>query len=86
MAHGQFLTSALLHCGLYAARRLGEGVRASRVMLIISPLKFFKMDKDILLNQIVIMEALLTIVKDKKAKSDLLQQIEWTKSRLRNSA
>jgi hypothetical protein len=40
------------------------------------------MDKDILVNQIVIMEALITIVKDKKIIKDLKQQIEWTKKRI----
>lgn len=42
------------------------------------------MDKDILLNQLVIMEALMTIAKDKTVIKDLKQQIEWTKTRLRN--
>lgn len=42
------------------------------------------MDKDILLNQLVIMEALITMAKDKKVIHDLKQQIEWTKMRIRN--
>ncbi len=41
------------------------------------------MEAAILLNQLVIMEALLTIVKDKKSKEELKQQIMWTKARIR---
>ena len=41
------------------------------------------MDKSILMNQIVIMEALLSIIKDKKVLSDLKQQIEWTRAQIK---
>ena len=41
------------------------------------------MDKSILMNQIVIMEALITIVKDKKMIADLKEQIRWTKDQIK---
>lgn len=43
------------------------------------------MDKNVLMNQIVIMEALISITKDKKIIEDLKEQIKWTKTILTNT-
>jgi len=41
------------------------------------------MEKNILFNQILIMEALLTLITDAKAKKELKEQIQFTKAYLR---
>jgi hypothetical protein len=40
------------------------------------------MDKLIPQNQIVIMEALISITKDPKIQNDLKERIEWTKAQI----